>query len=53
MVNLASFAIYFSHFQEMKLKDEIEPKYNANFTLLKADGVVIGINFLQDLLQRT
>jgi len=37
----------------VKLQDEIEPKYKANFTLLKADEVVIGINFLQDLLQAT
>jgi hypothetical protein len=52
-VNLASCVIYFSRFQEVKVKDETEPKYNANFNLLKADGVVIGINFPEDLLQAT
>lgn len=34
------------------MKDKIEPKYKTNFTLLKVDGVVIGINFLQDSLQK-
>jgi len=52
-LSLASIVTYFLCFQERKLKDEIEPKYNAKFALLKGDRVVVGINFLQDLLQET